>query len=190
MGKRPGIFGFSLLALGLMVAAGGLWLAQDAVLRRTVARFLLLGGPLLEFRAPEAGQLMPMGSVEVIVAFSSSDRVAPETFRCLLNDQDVTRHLTLGRNGAGGSLHGLLEGENRLRVEVFGRGWWPGRFLEDARELTFHVRPLPTLDRAGLPGMLDSASSGLSLPSAAGAPLSARTKRVFLSVGVGAACRK
>ncbi len=92
--------------------------------------------------------MVPMGSIQVIIGFPAAERVVVETFRCLLNDQDVTQHLTLGRNGAGGSVQGLLEGENRLRVEIFGRGWWPGHFLEEVRELTFRVQPLPTLDRA------------------------------------------
>ncbi len=145
MVKRLQIFGVSLLALGALTALvltgadAGLWAAE---------RWLLRGHPLLEFRAPKAGQVVPVGSVEVIIGFPAAERVVVETFRCLLNDQDVTQHLTLGRNGAGGSVQGLLEGENRLRVEIFGRGWWPGRFLEDARELTFRVQPLPTMDQA------------------------------------------
>ncbi len=139
------IFGVSLLGLGALAAlaltgaGGGLGAAE---------RRLLLGRPLLEFRAPKAGQVVPVGTIEVIIGFPAAERVVVETFRCLLNDQDVTQQLTLGRNGAGGSLQGLREGENRLRVEIFGRGWWPGRFLEDARELTFRVQPLPTMDRA------------------------------------------
>ncbi len=151
MGKRLGIFGASLLALGLAAWVAGLVLEQEGGLRRVAARLLFLGRPLLEFHSPRAGQLVPVGSIEVIVGFPSADRVVPETFRCLLNDRDVTPDLTLGRNGAGGSVHGLLEGENRLRVEVFGRGWWPGRFLEDALELTFRVQPLPAIDRAEAP---------------------------------------
>ncbi len=145
MAKRLRIFGISLLALGALAA---LALTGAGAGLRAVERWLLLGRPLLEFRAPRAGQLVPVGSIEVIVGFPAAERVVVETFRCLLNDQDVTQRLTLGRNGAGGSVQGLLEGENRLRVEIFGRGWWPGRFLEDARELTFRVQPLPTMDRA------------------------------------------
>ncbi len=145
MAKRLRIFGVSLLALGALAA---LALTGAGAGLRAAERWLFLGRPLLAFRAPQAGQVVPVGSIEVIVGFPAAERVVVETFRCLLNDRDVTQHLTLGRNGAGGSVQGLLEGENRLRVEIFGRGWWPGRFLEDARELTFRVQPLPTMDRA------------------------------------------
>ena len=147
MAKRLRIFGVSLLALGALAA---LALTGTGAGLRAAERWLFLGRPLLEFRAPQAGQVVPVGSIEVIIGFPAAERVVVETFRCLLNDQDVTQHLTLGRNGAGGSVQGLREGENRLRVEIFGRGWWPGRFLEDARELTFRVQPLPTMDRAEL----------------------------------------
>ena len=145
MAKRLRIFGVSLLALGALAA---LALTGAGAGLRAAERWLFLGRPLLEFRAPQAGQVVPVGSIEVIIGFPAAERVVVETFRCLLNDRDVTQHLTLGRNGAGGSVQGLLEGENRLRVEIFGRGWWPGRFLEDARELSFRVQPLPTMDRA------------------------------------------
>ncbi len=145
MAKRLRIFGVSLLALGALAA---LALTGAGARLRAAERWLFLGRPLLEFRAPQAGQVVPVGSIEVIIGFPAAERVVVETFRCLLNDRDVTQHLTLGRNGAGGSVQGLLEGENRLRVEIFGRGWWRGRFLEDARELTFRVQPLPTMDRA------------------------------------------
>ena len=145
MAKRLRIFGVSLLALGAL-AALALTGASEGL--RAAERWLLLGRPLLEFRAPKAGQVVPVGSIEVIIGFPAAERVVVETLRWLLNDRNVTQHLTLGRNDAGGSVQGLLEGESRLRVEIFGRGWWSGRFLEDARELTFRVQPLPTMDRA------------------------------------------
>ncbi len=145
MVNRLRIFGVSLLALGALAA---LALTGTGEGLRAAERWLLLGRPLLEFRAPKAGQMVPVGSIEVIVGFPAAERVVVETFRCLLNDRDVTQYLTLGRNGAGGSVQGLLEGENRLRVEIFGRGWWPGRVLEDARELSLRFQPLPTMDRS------------------------------------------
>jgi len=148
MGKRPRIFGFSMLATAAVATFAVLALQGPAELRSQARWLLLAGRPLLELHAPRAGQLVSLGSIEVIVGFPAADRVVAETFRCLLNDHDVTEHLTLGQNGAGGSVYGLLEGENRLRVEVFGRSWWPGRFLEDARELSFRVQPLPAIDRA------------------------------------------
>jgi hypothetical protein len=176
MGKRLWIFGLFLLAGALAALAGSLVLGQECASRPLAQRLLFLGRPLLEFRAPKAGQLVPLGSIEVIVGFPSEDRVVLETFRCLLNDEDVTEHLTLGHNGAGGSVYGLVEGENHLRVEVFGHGWWPGWFLEDSREVIFRVQPLPTIDqaRAATPSpLLDTAERGLSLPRTRGARVSA-----------------
>lgn len=111
-------------------------------------RFILLGGPLLEVRFPSHGDSVPMGGLPVLVAFPHSGSVAIETFRCLLNEHDVTDQLTVGSNGAAGSLVGLVEGENRLRIEVFGRGWWASRYYEDARTIEIYVRPFPSIDRA------------------------------------------
>lgn len=145
MAQRVRIFGVSLLGLGALAA---LALTGAGAGLGAAERWLLLGRPLLEFRAPKAGQVVPVGRIEVSIGFPAAERVVVETFRCLLNDPEVTPQLTLGRNGAGGSLRGLLEGENRLRVEIFGRGGWPGRCLEDARELTFRVQSLPTMERA------------------------------------------
>jgi hypothetical protein len=86
--------------------------------------------------------------VDVLVSFVGGGRVAVETFECWLNDQNVTASLTLGRNGATGSIVGLHEGENRIRLRVFGRSWWRGEYVEEQRSLTVRVRPLPFLDIA------------------------------------------
>jgi cold shock CspA family protein len=116
-------------------------------LARTTLRAAVFGGPLLELRAPLRGQIVPEGGVDVFVSFRDAEQVAPGTFRCLLNGRDVTADLTQGRNGAVGSLIGALEGDNHLRVEVFGRSGWLDRFVEDADEVSFRVRPLVNLDR-------------------------------------------
>jgi len=74
--------------------------------------------------------------------------VVSETFRCVLNGKDVTRLLTVGANGAAGAIFPLRVGENHLRIEVFGRGWWAGRLFEDRIDARFRSRPPPALDRA------------------------------------------
>lgn len=132
-----------------MIAAGVLlWLGPEGELRGALSRTLLFGQPLLEIRSPAPGQAVAQGGVEIVVHFPAADRTASDTFRCLLNGRDVTPSLTTGENGAAGSVLGAIEGENHVRVEVFGRPWWGGPWLEDAREVRFRVRPLPTMDRA------------------------------------------
>ena len=145
MGKRPWLFGFVLLAGALVLVLG---LLRDPELRRQLWRLSHGGRPLLVLRAPDGSAMLPVGDVEVLVGVSNEERVRPETFRCLLNNRDVTGQLTLGTNGAGGHLYGLVEGENHLRVEVFGQGWWPGQYLEDAQEVIVRVMERPNLDRA------------------------------------------
>lgn len=143
MGKHLQLFGISLLAgltlLVLLLASG----VGPAPLQR-----LRFGGrSLLVVRAPAGDQAVAIGGVEVLVSFSER-RVLPETFRCLLNNQDVTERLSLAANGVAGRLLGLVEGENRLRFEIFGESLWPGRYLEEVREIRIEVAPLPLLDRA------------------------------------------
>jgi hypothetical protein len=136
------------LAIGVALALLAAPLVPGvAGLARTTLRTALFGGPLLELRSPLGGQIVPEGGVDVFVSFRDADQVAPGTFRCLLNGRDVTSDLTQGRNGAVGSLIGAIEGDNHLRVEVFGRSAWLDRFVEDADEVSFRVRPLVNLDR-------------------------------------------
>ncbi len=141
-------FGFLLLGGSALAAAMALALAFDPGLRDEARRALLFGSPLLELRVPLDGQWVAQGRVEIIVQFPAAGRTSSETFRCLLNGRDVTTDLTRAENGAAGSVLGAVEGENHLRVEVFGRPWWGGPFLEDSVERRFHVRPLPSFDRA------------------------------------------
>jgi hypothetical protein len=141
------LFAFVLAGLAVALAAGSLTL-YEGPLRAQAARVLVFGSPLVEIRAPRTDQFIPQGSVEVVVAFPSLERTSADTFRCLLNGRDVTHLLTRGENGAAGAILGAVEGENRLRVEVFGRPWWGSQWFEDTDEVTFHVRPIPSLDRA------------------------------------------
>jgi hypothetical protein len=100
--------------------------------------------PLLELESPQRGEVVGAEGLEVVVRFPVIERVAPETFRVLLNGADVTEDFTTGENGAYGRLFGLLDGENLLRVEVFATLCWPGGlFLEHGREAwVVHRRPL------------------------------------------------
>jgi hypothetical protein len=103
--------------------------------------------PLLEIEAPRPRQVARLAGVEVVVRFPGR-RVAPETLRALLNGADVTAGFVTGENGAYGRLHALLEGENVIRVEVFGRPlWWEGLFVEQAREVRVVHRPPLDLNR-------------------------------------------
>jgi hypothetical protein len=117
-------------------------------LRESARGWLYLGAPLMEVRTPEPDLELPVGTVDLLVSFVGGGRVAVETFECWLNEQNVTSSLTLGRNGATGSIVGLHEGENRIRLRVFGRSWWRGQYVEEQRTLVVRVRPNPFLDIA------------------------------------------
>ncbi len=135
--------------LTLLLAGGiGLAGAGEGSLSERARRLVFLGSPMLQVLRPTPGQQVAFGGVEVEIGFPGRERVAVDTFRCLLNNRDVTHLLTLGSNGAQGAIFGLVEGENRIRIEVFGRGWWSARYYQDARTVVFHVRPFPNLDRA------------------------------------------
>lgn len=91
---------------------------------------------------PLAGERIGAAGITLLVRFDASGRTASATFRATLNGADVTDQLTVAENGVHGTLHGLLEGENVLRLEVFGSGPWPGRWLvEQTRELRVRFRP-------------------------------------------------
>jgi hypothetical protein len=83
-----------------------------------------------------------------MVQFPDEESVAAETLRILLNGADMTGEITTADNGAYGRLYSVLDGENVLRFEVFGRRWWlPGLLLEEAREVRFLVRLPQDLNR-------------------------------------------
>jgi hypothetical protein len=58
--------------------------------------------PLLELESPQRGEVVGAEGLEVVVRFPVIERVAPETFRVLLNGADVTEDFTTGENGAYG----------------------------------------------------------------------------------------
>ncbi len=149
MRRRIPLFAVLLAGLALLVIAHAPARSGPGELRESALRWLFVGAPLMEVQVPEADLETPLGAVEVLVAFVGGPRVAVETFQCLLNDRDVTSELTLGRNGAAGSLVGLHYGENQLVLRVFGRTWWGGEgFVEERRARIVRVRPLPLLDVA------------------------------------------
>jgi hypothetical protein len=148
MVKMPRLFTILAALAVALVTVACLALYTKPSLARQGLRAAFFGRPLLQVTSPARGQILSQSGVEVLVRFPRAERVAPGTFRCLLNGRDITRELTRGENGAAGAVLGAQEGENHLRVEVFGRGAWLDRFYEDAEEVTFRVRPLPFFDRA------------------------------------------
>ena len=103
---------------------------------------------LMQVVQPQPGAVVGIGGVEVMVRFAPESRVSVETFRVLLNGADATSEFTTAANGAYGRLHNLLDGENLLRFEAFGRRWWlPGWLVEEAREVRILVRLPQGLDR-------------------------------------------
>ncbi|MBW2393606.1 MAG: hypothetical protein JRG95_05005 [Deltaproteobacteria bacterium] len=109
-----------------------------------LAGLLMLGPALLDVQTPVADAQVGIEGVEVFVRFDVV-RARAATFRALLNGADVTDELEVAQNGVHGSLHGLLHGDNELRLEIYGEGYWPpGLLLEETR--TYHIRFRPRLD--------------------------------------------
>jgi len=105
------------------------------------AAWLVKGPVLLEVRAPASSQTVGFEGVEVLVRFDL-EHTREGTFRALLNGADVTRELEVAANGAHGSLHGLLEGDNELRFEIYGTGFWPEDLLvQETRSFRIRFRP-------------------------------------------------
>ena len=127
----------------ILLAAGLGW-----AFRVELERFAYLGPPLMRVDAPVHGLEVPVGSVDVAIEFAGGERVLIETFQCLLNGSDVTDSLTVGRNGAVGAIVGLREGDNRIRLRVFGRSLWTGSFVDEEHDFVVRVRALPFLDLA------------------------------------------
>jgi len=114
-----------------------------------LVRFVYVGPPLMRVDSPPGDTSdAPVGAVDVLVEFADGDRVAVETFDCSLNGLDVTDSLTIGRNGAAGQVVGLREGDNKIRLRVFGRSFWSNRYVDEERDLVVRVRSLPFLDLA------------------------------------------
>ena len=127
----------------IIVLLGGGWF-----LRAQLSHFFYVGPALMRIQTPDEEVSVPIGAVDVVIEFPDHERVASETFECLLNGLDVTGSLTIGRNGAVGEIVGLREGDNRIRLRVFGRSYWSDHYVDEEREFIVHVRPVPFLDVA------------------------------------------
>ena len=139
--------------MGAWAAAGSILLGVTLALLLLLVEgpatgFLLSRRTLLAVQLPEAGSEFPQGGVAVLIEFPEEARVAPETFRCLLNGRDVTDLLTVGRNGVAGSIFPVREGANELELEVFGRARWGDWLVEDHLAIPFRALPLIYMDRA------------------------------------------
>lgn len=147
------LFGVILLTCGVVLGFATWRSGADLLRPGGPERLLRFAGPLLRLEnpsasgAPASGVVMPMGGVPILVRFQGEGRVLPDTFRCLLNGTDVTHLLTVGVNGVAGTVYPLREGQNQLRVEVFGKTFWSGQYLQDSFELPIQARPL-SLDQA------------------------------------------
>jgi hypothetical protein len=137
------VAGASVVLPVLCLLALTLWQSEGSL-----SRAVWIGAPLLELRHPISGTRVPLGGLAVLVEFPDRERVIPGTLRCLLNGADLTVELTRGDNGAAGSLYPLREGRNLLRVEVFGKGRFGDRVVEDFIEVEFDTAPLPAFDLA------------------------------------------
>jgi hypothetical protein len=134
--------------LGSLFAVIAALLGTAWVYRAELVRFAYLGPPLMRIQTPWEALEVPVGAVDVLIEFPDRERVAVETFECELNGLDVTESLTIGKNGAAGEIVGLREGDNRIRLRVFGRSLWSDRFVDEDRVFVVRVRPLAFLDLA------------------------------------------
>jgi hypothetical protein len=107
------------------------------------------GGPeLVSVLSPEPGEVIGVDGVVVVARVPADGRVRSGSLRVLLNGADVTPELITADNGAVGRLHGVLDGENVLRVEVEASSWWQdGRAFATGREVRFLARRPLNLDR-------------------------------------------
>ena len=104
--------------------------------------------PAIALEVPLPDERVGVGGVELLARFEPEDRIEPATVRVLLNGADVTASCVTASNGVHGRLHGLLEGENRIRVEAFARARWPaGLLVGQAREVRVFFRPPEGFDR-------------------------------------------
>jgi hypothetical protein len=134
---------FASLFAVIAILLGGAWLY-----RVELVRFAYVGPPLMRVQTPWEELEIAVGAVDVLIEFPDRERVAVETFECELNGLDVTQSLTIGKNGAVGEIVGLREGDNRIRLRVFGKSFWSDRFIDEERIFVVRVRPIPFLDLA------------------------------------------
>ena len=129
-------------------SATGVLLVLLAAAGVAVARWPL-GPDLLEVTGPDPGATLPNEAVEVFIGFPHADRTLHETLEVRLNGADVTNAFEVAGNGAFGNVVLLVDGENELRIGVFGRSWWPGdRLFEHRAVVRFRVRRAIDLDWA------------------------------------------
>ena len=146
------LFGVILLTAGVLLGLFALEDARDILRPGGPSRLVRFAGPLLRVENPSVSlpsedTSVPMGGVPLLVRFPENGRVLPDTFRCLLNGQDVTHQLTIGVNGVAGTVFPLREGENQVRLEVFGKSLWGRRYYQDFIEFPIRARPF-VIDRA------------------------------------------
>jgi len=130
--------------LRIAAAAAGATFALGSL--ALLALWLGFGRPALEIQSPQPGEQIGVDGLELLVRFEPVGAVEPATARVLLNGADVTAQCTTGRNGIHARLHGLLDGENRVRVEAFVRTP-AGLLVEQAREVDVRFRPPLGFDR-------------------------------------------
>jgi hypothetical protein len=106
----------------------------------------VFGRPAILIETPRTGEEVGVAGAQLLVRFEPDGVVDPASVRILLNGADVTAECTVAANGVSGELHGLLDGENRLRVEARVRR--PGGIeREESREVRVRFRPPPAFDR-------------------------------------------
>jgi hypothetical protein len=98
---------------------------------------------------PASGDHVGIGGIDLLVKFPPEVAFG-ETFRALLNGADVTDQLTTGENGSSGRLVDLLPGENRLRLEIFGRVPWAPDEVFRAVARAAHLDATADRARSGL----------------------------------------
>jgi len=127
------------------LALGALTLANCAFMALLVSP----GGPaLVSVVSPRPGEVVGLDGVRLVARVPVDGRVRPASLRVLLNGADVTGQVITARNGVVGQLHGLLDGENVVRVEVEASSWWlDDRPWAAAREVRFVARRPLDLDR-------------------------------------------
>jgi hypothetical protein len=123
--------------------AGAIAIAAAATL---AVAWLAIGRSGIEVESPRADQRVGIQGLDLLARFAEGGALEPATVRVLLNGADVTDQCSSGRNGVAGRLHGLLDGENRVRVEAFVR--WPGGLLvQRGREVRVWYRSPQGFDR-------------------------------------------
>lgn len=127
------------------LALAALTLANCALMALLVSP----GGPdPVTVVSPRPGEIVGVDGLRLVAQVPVDGRVRPGSLRVLLNGADVTAQVITARNGAVGQLHGLLDGENVVRVEVEASSWWlDGRPWAAAREVRFVARRPLDLDR-------------------------------------------